>query len=119
MPTPLNEETLSFFEKIQKETTAVEPVNSGLITNPDKEDFNYWNNDRHKLNVRWDESGIWEGFIPHVGNGSVYKYFIESSIEGVITEKADPYARRNEHPPKVMCLIQGVTSFMGCTFDLV
>ena len=43
MPTPLNEETLSFFEKIQKETTAVEPVNSGLITNPDKEDFNYWN----------------------------------------------------------------------------
>ena len=43
MPTPLNEETLSFFEKIQKETTAIEPVNSGLITNPDKEDFNYWN----------------------------------------------------------------------------
>ena len=43
MPTPLNEETLSFFEKIQKETTAVEPVNSGLITKPDKEDFNYWN----------------------------------------------------------------------------
>ena len=38
MPTPLNEETLSFFEKIQKETTAVEPVNSGLITKPDKED---------------------------------------------------------------------------------
>jgi len=43
MPTPLNEETLSFFEKIQKETTEIEPVNSGLITNPDKEDFNYWN----------------------------------------------------------------------------
>jgi len=43
MPTPLNEETLSFFEKIQKETTAIEPINSGLITKPDKEDFNYWN----------------------------------------------------------------------------
>jgi len=43
MPTLLNEETLSFFEKIQKETTAIEPVNSGLITKPDQEDFNFWN----------------------------------------------------------------------------
>ena len=31
MPTPLNEETLSFFEKIQKETTAVEPVKAQLV----------------------------------------------------------------------------------------
>ena len=36
-------------------------------------DFNYWNNETHKLNVRWDESGIWEGFIPNIGNGSVYR----------------------------------------------
>ena len=27
-------------------------------------DFNYWSDGRHLLNVRWDESGIWEGFIP-------------------------------------------------------
>lgn len=68
-------------------------------------DFNYWNKEAHKLNVRWDKSGIWEGFIPHVGNGSVYKYYIESSIEGVVTEKADPYARRNEHPPKTASIV--------------
>jgi 1,4-alpha-glucan branching enzyme len=27
-------------------------------------DFNFWIEGDHKLNVRWDESGIWEGFIP-------------------------------------------------------
>ena len=26
-------------------------------------DFNYWNDQQHKLFVRWDASGIWEGFI--------------------------------------------------------
>ena len=26
-------------------------------------DFNYWKDGEHKLNVRWDSSGIWEGFI--------------------------------------------------------
>jgi len=29
-------------------------------------DFNYWNDKQHPLNVRWDDSGIWEGFIPEV-----------------------------------------------------
>ena len=68
-------------------------------------DFNYWKNDAHKLNVRWDESGIWEGFIPKVGNGSVYKYLINSNIDGVVTEKADPFARRCEHPPQTASIV--------------
>jgi len=25
-------------------------------------DFNYWNDQEHQLSVRWDSSGIWEGF---------------------------------------------------------
>ena len=37
-------------------------------------DFNFWNDFEHELNVRWDSSGIWEGFIPHVGKGNTYKY---------------------------------------------
>src|SRR5688500_4081958 len=40
--------------------------------------FNGWNNQAHSLFVRWDSSGIWEGFIPNVGNGEVYKYFIKA-----------------------------------------
>ena len=68
-------------------------------------DFNFWTDGTHKLNVRWDSSGIWEGFIPHVGKGNLYKYKIHSHIDGHITEKADPYARRCEHPPKTASVV--------------
>ncbi len=68
-------------------------------------DFNYWIEGEHPLNVRWDGSGIWEGFIPHVGKGSVYKYKIQSHHGDIKTEKADPYARRTEHPPKTASIV--------------
>jgi len=63
-------------------------------------DFNFWLEGKHQLNVRWDGSGIWEGFIPGVDKGAIYKYKIQSSNNDVSTEKADPFARRCEHPPK-------------------
>ncbi len=63
-------------------------------------DFNYWQEGTHALHVRWDKSGIWEGFIPHVGKGAIYKYKIQNTDTNISTEKADPYARRCEHPPK-------------------
>lgn len=63
-------------------------------------DFNFWLEGEHQLNVRWDGSGIWEGFIPKVGKGATYKYKIQSTNNDVTTEKADPFARRCEHPPK-------------------
>lgn len=68
-------------------------------------DFNFWNESSHQLHVRWDKSGIWEGFIPHVGKGTVYKYKIHSALQGRKTEKADPYARRNEHPPQTASIV--------------
>ncbi|CAI8210307.1 MAG: 1,4-alpha-glucan branching enzyme GlgB [Formosa sp. Hel1_33_131] len=68
-------------------------------------DFNFWNDQKHPLNVRWDESGIWEGFIAHAAKGESYKYKIYSSNDNLITEKADPYARRCEHPPKTASII--------------
>ncbi|WP_298237278.1 1,4-alpha-glucan branching protein GlgB [uncultured Algibacter sp.] len=68
-------------------------------------DFNYWIEGEHQLNVRWDESGIWEGFIPTVGKGDIYKYKIQSHNNDIKTEKADPYARRAEHPPKTGSIV--------------
>lgn len=68
-------------------------------------DFNYWSDGEHPLNVRWDESGIWEGFIPGVGKGSLYKYKIHSNNQEIITEKADPFARLSEHPPKTASIV--------------
>ncbi|HSP12663.1 MAG TPA: 1,4-alpha-glucan branching protein GlgB [Salegentibacter sp.] len=68
-------------------------------------DFNHWQDGEHQLNVRWDGSGIWEGFIPDVGKGNLYKYKIRSNHNGIITEKADPYARRCEHPPNTASVV--------------
>ncbi|MBO6607285.1 1,4-alpha-glucan branching protein GlgB [Psychroserpens sp.] len=68
-------------------------------------DFNFWVEGEHKLNVRWDESGIWEGFMPGVGKGSKYKYKIQSHHNDIKTEKADPYARLSEHPPKTASVV--------------
>ena len=68
-------------------------------------DFNFWIEGEHQLNVRWDSSGIWEGFIPNVKKGNLYKYKIQSNNNDVKTEKADPYARRCEHPPKTASVV--------------
>ena len=40
--TPLNENALNFFKQFEDSTKKIEPVNSGLITNPDEKDFNFW-----------------------------------------------------------------------------
>ncbi|RKD16353.1 1,4-alpha-glucan branching enzyme [Pelobium manganitolerans] len=66
--------------------------------------FNYWDNSSHPLYVRWDGTGIWEGFIPHVGNGETYKYFINST-NGADLEKADPFALRSEEPPRTASIV--------------
>lgn len=68
-------------------------------------DFNYWTQGEHKLNVRWDSSGIWEGFIPDISKGALYKYKIHSNINGVITEKADPFALYCEKPPHTASVV--------------
>jgi 1,4-alpha-glucan branching enzyme len=63
-------------------------------------DFNDWNGESHPLKVRGDESGIWEGFIPGIGKGTVYKYNIRSRFLGYSSERADPYGSLYETPPK-------------------
>ncbi|WP_179377102.1 1,4-alpha-glucan branching protein GlgB [Winogradskyella wichelsiae] len=68
-------------------------------------DFNFWKDDEYLLNVRWDSSGIWEGFIPNVIKGSIYKYKIHSNNNGIVSEKADPYARRCEHNPSTGSIV--------------
>ncbi|AKA34015.1 1,4-alpha-glucan branching protein GlgB [Flagellimonas lutaonensis] len=68
-------------------------------------DFNFWTEGDHPLYVRWDESGIWEGFIPGVAKGAKYKYKIHSHNNDIKTEKADPFARYCEQPPKTASIV--------------
>ncbi|WP_407704825.1 1,4-alpha-glucan branching protein GlgB [Tellurirhabdus rosea] len=66
--------------------------------------FNGWNRESHALFVRWDSSGIWEGFIPHVGRGEVYKYAIAAQ-NGRQLEKGDPFALMWETPPQTASIV--------------
>jgi 1,4-alpha-glucan branching enzyme len=67
-------------------------------------DFNNWNKSAHYLHKKQDESGIWEGFLPGVGKGAVYKYAIKG-FHGEELEKGDPYAKRWEHPPQTASMV--------------
>jgi len=60
--------------------------------------FNGWNLASHPLHVRPDSSGIWEGFIPGVVAGELYKYHIHG-FEGAKLNKADPFAHFAEKRP--------------------
>ncbi|MFM8592750.1 MAG: 1,4-alpha-glucan branching protein GlgB [Sphingomonadales bacterium] len=53
--------------------------------------FNDWNNHAHLLFPRWEKSGIWEGFIPGVKLGEVYKYHITGHRHQEL-DKGDPFA---------------------------
>ena len=66
--------------------------------------FNGWNRGSHPLYVRWDASGVWEGFIPNVGDGETYKYYIKSST-GEDLEKSDPFALRWEVAPLTASIV--------------
>ena len=67
--------------------------------------FNYWQKDANHLKARDDGSGIWEGFIPDVGKGEAYKYFIVSKFNDYSVEKSDPVAAYNEPPPKTASVV--------------
>ena len=67
-------------------------------------DFNGWDRTSHQLQPR-GQSGIWEGFIPGVGKGTLYKYHIVSRYKGSRREKTDPLAIYNEISPKTASIV--------------
>jgi 1,4-alpha-glucan branching enzyme len=61
-------------------------------------DFNDWDTRRHPMRLR--SGGVWELFIPGLGEGTVYKYFVQSHHHGYQQMKADPCGFGSEAPPK-------------------
>jgi 1,4-alpha-glucan branching enzyme len=72
-------------------------------------DFNGWNAETHPLSVRWDDSGIWEGFIPGLKQGTLYKYHIVSRINKYVVDKGDPFAFYWELPPNTASIVWDLT----------
>ncbi|WP_428952224.1 1,4-alpha-glucan branching enzyme [Streptomyces sp. cg35] len=59
--------------------------------------FNYWDGAAHSMRSL-GSTGIWELFVPDIGEGELYKFDI-TRPDGSRTQRADPLATRTETPP--------------------
>ncbi|WP_436739012.1 1,4-alpha-glucan branching enzyme [Streptomyces sp. BBFR102] len=60
-------------------------------------DFNFWDGTAYPMRSL-GSSGIWELFVPGVGEGALYRFEI-ARPDGSLTRRSDPMARRSEVPP--------------------
>jgi 1,4-alpha-glucan branching enzyme len=67
-------------------------------------DFNGWDGRRHIMRLRHD-AGIWEIFVPGLGNGTLYKYEIIGAGGIMLPLKADPYGHFAEVPPRTASVV--------------
>ncbi|WP_079044263.1 1,4-alpha-glucan branching enzyme [Streptomyces anulatus] len=66
-------------------------------------DFNYWDGTGFPMRSL-GSTGVWELFLPGVGEGTLYKYDI-CRPDGSHTVRADPMARRTEVPPATASIV--------------
>jgi 1,4-alpha-glucan branching enzyme len=72
-------------------------------------EFNRWDGRVHPMRSL-GASGIWELFLPHLGEGTHYKYELLSAEDALLL-KADPYAFGSEAPPLSASVVRDTTSF--------
>jgi 1,4-alpha-glucan branching enzyme len=75
-------------------------------------DFNGWNKGNRPLRSRGN-SGIWEGFIPGLGQWTNYKYHVVSQYNGHRVDKADPFAVHQETPPRTGSIVTSLDYSWG------
>ncbi|MFD4024563.1 1,4-alpha-glucan branching enzyme [Streptomyces sp. NPDC058576] len=66
-------------------------------------DFNYWDGTGFPMRSL-GSTGVWELFLPGIGEGALYKYDI-CRPDGSHTVRADPMARRTEVPPATASIV--------------
>jgi len=72
-------------------------------------EFNQWDARRHPMRRR--DGGVWEVFIPELGEGAAYKYNVRSRFSAYQQLKADPYAFECETPPKSASVVWNVDKY--------
>ena len=73
-------------------------------------DFNAWDGRRAQMRRRVD-SGLWEIFIPGIGEGAVYKYEIIGRDGELLPLKADPFGTRAELRPSTASIVARTDGF--------
>ncbi|MBR9976757.1 MAG: 1,4-alpha-glucan branching protein GlgB [Bacteroidetes bacterium] len=71
--------------------------------------FNGWDRRRHAMRVL-GSSGVWEIFIPGIGEGELYKFEIKTR-DGHILAKTDPFATSMEKRPRTASVVHAPPPF--------
>jgi 1,4-alpha-glucan branching enzyme len=61
--------------------------------------------------MRLRAGGVWELFVPGIGPGTTYKYYVKSRHRGYAQEKADPFGFYTETPPKSASIVADLSSY--------
>jgi len=69
-------------------------------------DFNQWHGGKHQMRVLGG-SGVWELFIPNIGEGEKYKYEIKDHA-GNIFLKSDPYGFYQQMRPETASIVYNI-----------
>jgi 1,4-alpha-glucan branching enzyme len=72
-------------------------------------DFNNWN--PAVSCMRPSTAGIWEAFVPDIGQGALYKYHVESRYRDYAVDKADPYGFAAEIRPQTAARVWDLESY--------
>lgn len=71
-------------------------------------DFNNWDRSAVLMNLRHNELGVWECFVPHVQVGALYKYAIYSRHNNYAVDKTDPYGFAAELRPQTASIVTNI-----------
>jgi 1,4-alpha-glucan branching enzyme len=73
-------------------------------------DFNKWDGRRHPMRLH-PGVGVWEIFLPGLGEGTVYKYEILGADGKLLPLKADPFGFGGEMRPKNASVVRRIDGF--------
>jgi 1,4-alpha-glucan branching enzyme len=72
-------------------------------------DFNMWDGRRHPMRSV-GVSGVWEIFMPGLGEGALYKYEVLGA-DGSLVLKADPVGFGSQHPPDKASIVRDISGY--------
>jgi 1,4-alpha-glucan branching enzyme len=71
-------------------------------------DFNSWTRGSHSMNLRHQDLGVWECFMPGLKVGALYKYAIYSRYNNYAVDKTDPYGFAAELRPLTASIVADI-----------
>ena len=72
-------------------------------------DFNLWDGRRHGMR-RVGATGVWEIFLPGIGEGALYRYEVRGA-DGTTRLKADPVGFGAQHPPEQASIVRDIGGY--------